>query len=102
MVAMTRKTDLIINNFEALSTLADYISDSDSLFSESSMSDSGPVIVSDNTNSFAGEIKIGDRFGNSLFNRVVKGLSNDKKLDFNIKNAQAFKSEMDTANATLV
>ena len=52
MVATTRNVASIINNFGALSTLADYSLDSDSLLSYSSMSE---ATVSDNTNPFAGK-----------------------------------------------
>ena len=62
MIAATRNLALIINNFEVLSTLTDYLFNS-----ESSML--GTVTVSDNKNPFAGVIKSGDRVRNSLFTK---------------------------------
>ena len=64
---------LIINNFAILSTLTDYQSDSDA-----KMSETGTTIVADNTNPFAGDIVIGDKVGNSLFNKSIEGLLDDQ------------------------
>ena len=106
----TRKTAKSKKLFEKLPFDSDSVSNlfSSGRFSSSNslnsnMSDSpAPISISDNTNPFAGEIKIGDKVGNSLFVKATKGLPDEEKLDFSIDNAQVFKSEMDTANANFV
>ena len=60
------------------------------------------TIILDNTKPFSGDIIIGDKVGNTFFSKATTGLDDDEKLDFNIKNAQVFKTEIDNANSTYV
>lgn len=95
-MAITRNREETIRNFEELPHLFDYPSDTET------DTPNMTTIVSDNTNPFADDVVIGEKVGNSLFNKATAGLDDDEKLDFNIENAQVFKAEMDNANATYV